>query len=240
MRTRSQTKKLALAAEAKEKELQTKAIEQNIEISIPVKLPKLDNDIMRIIRDKIEKTAVFNLKQELPPAIAGNDEDKWRILAKYTEFGVLTEDLEMSNMEICILHLPIMYQERVYAYFGGSCGWEYPGSMESLISYDYIQKIEDAIDWFNYVRLPNDINNFKYTRPLMPHNNADDLDEDFLLERQENYIIEQSGERYLLARRFPSFVYEWLVERNHKIYCRKIRGLKRYISKHTPAVVEID
>ena len=244
MKTRSQIKKLALAAEAKEKQAQ-KTDDKVMKNSVSAKVPKLDTDIMRIIRDKIEKEAISNLNEELPEAVIGNAQDKWNILVEYSEFGVLTDDLKMSNMEICILHLPIMYHERVYVNFGGKTSSGYSESMENLLNYRYIEHLENAIEWFNYVRLPDDISNFQHTRQLWLSragniDEANELDDDVLLERQEKYIIEHSGERYLLARRFPAFAYEWFAKRNQKIYCRRIDGFERYIREHAPDVVEID
>ena len=238
MRTRSQTKKLALAAKAKENKSKSKDDKHVVEKSIPAKLVKLDNDIMRIIRNKTKKMALRFIKPKTVEGLKESQEDphpKWVELADHCEIGVLTDDLEMNDLEICILHLPIMYHTRVYVNFGRP--------MESLRL--YFDEIENSVDYFDYIRLPDDINNFKFTRDLEPHNDAEELEDygemGWMLDGQEDYIIEPVyGERYLAERRFPSLAYQWYMERNWKIDQRRIQALRRLVDKYVPRVMEID
>ena len=72
----------------------------------------------------------------------------------------------------------------------------------------------------------------------------ENLDCDFLLEGYENYIVEQSGEKYMISEKFLTLAHEWHLERNAYLRLFEVEGyyslfIKRLLEKYVP-IIEID
>ena len=145
-------------------------------------VPKLNMDIMGIIRSKLDKMTTEKAYNYLCDQVDENCNSPDGIIDKETEVGLLTNDISMSNMDFIILHQPIS-ANRLYI------------DIATLEKFCNETETYEGIPYFSYIYFLDDdegTKKFSYIFEERPF---------------DGYIIKQPNVRYLSSKRFSTF---WL------------------------------
>ena len=191
MRTRSQTKKL-MTSDA------TKFTLENCATLVP----KLNMDIMGIIRSKLDKMTTEKAYKYLREKVSENCNSSNEIIGEETEIGLLTNDISMSNMDFTILHQTISAR-RLYI------------DIVTLQDFCIETETSEGIPYFSYICFPEDDEGTKQFSYIFEWRVFD------------GYIIKQPNARYLSSKRFSTFWLEMQTEilaDEHEEQIEKIQG----------------
>ena len=192
MRTRSQTKKLAR------------------EENNAAEVPRLDNDLMRIIRSKLEKLVIEKAQRAFSDS---ESEEEQNAVVKKTNFGLLTSDLQLSNLEMVVLHLPVS-ERRIYIDTGNSI----EDFIEAKISFP-----ENYYEPEIYFRIPDDLD--------LCHLSDNVLSEQDVYALFEDETITNSGVSYLKSKDFPAFCLAMEMAKKEREHKREILEYRRQVAE---------